>query len=66
MAQSRFSFLSDVLAGAAIGAVLAYTAASIVLWIAPLQHRRIVPQQRPAHDLDGRVSLLQKRIVESL
>jgi len=28
-------FLSDVLAGAAIGAVLAYTATSIVLWIAP-------------------------------
>src|ERR1019366_1521533 len=31
-----------------------------------LQHRRIVPQQRPAHDLDRRISLLQKRIVEAL
>jgi len=31
MAQSRFSFLSHVLAGAAIGVVLGYTATRIVL-----------------------------------
>ena len=33
---------------------------------ADLQHRRIVPQQGPAHDLDRRVSLLQECIVEAL
>ena len=31
-----------------------------------LQHRRIVAQQRPAHNLDRRVALLQEGIVEFL
>jgi hypothetical protein len=30
----------------------------------PSQHRRIVPQQRAPHDLDGWIALTEERVVE--
>ena len=46
--------------------VTAGTAGPVITPVAPLQHRRIVAQQRAPHDLDRRRALLDEGIVEFL